>query len=107
MCIRDSCLLGSSKNLRGFEGGRYRDDTMVTMQVEYRKRLSSRWGAVAFGGIGQVAGSFGAFNRENIRTGAGFGVRWVASESHGVRLSVDLAWGDGDAAAYFYVGESF
>lgn len=103
----DICLLGANKNLRGFEGGRYRDDTMVTMQLEYRRRLSARWGAVVFGGLGQVAESFGAFNRDNIRTGAGLGIRWVASEKHGVRLSVDLAWGEGDSAAYFYVGESF
>jgi hypothetical protein len=39
--------------------------------------------------------------------GVGFGARWVASEEHGVRLSVDLAWAEGDATAYFYIGESF
>jgi outer membrane protein assembly factor BamA len=103
----DICLLGSSKNLRGFEGGRYRDETMLTGQVEYRKQLASRWGVVLFGGLGQVADSFGRFNRENIRTSAGFGVRWVASEEHGVRLSIDLAWGEGESAAYFYIGEAF
>jgi outer membrane protein assembly factor BamA len=103
----DICLLGSGKNLRGFESGRYRDDTMLTGQIEYRKRLTSRWGAVFFGGVGQVGRTFGEYDRENIRTSAGFGVRWVASEEHGVRLSVDLAWGDGDSAAYFYIGEAF
>ena len=105
--FHDICLLGSSKNLRGFESGRYRDDAMVTGQIEYRKRLSPRWGAVVFGGLGQVGNTFGDFDRENIRTSAGLGVRWIASQEHGVRISVDLAWGDGDNAAYFYVGESF
>lgn len=104
----DICLIGSSKNLRGYAGGRYRDDTMLTGQVEYRKQLTSRWGMVFFGGLGQVADNWGDYTRDNIRTSAGLGVRWVASEAHGVRLSIDLAWGEGgDSAAYFYIGEAF
>ena len=103
----DICLIGQGKNLRGYEGGRYRDSRMLTAQVEYRKSLPKRLGVVFFGGLGQVASSFGDFNRENIRHSLGLGLRWIASVEHGVRLSVDYAWGDDGHATYFYIGESF
>lgn len=103
----DICLIGANKNLRGFVTGQYRDRSMLTVQAEYRKQLAESWGVVLFGGLGEVAPEFGQFTASNVRTSAGFGVRWLASPPHGVRLSVDLAWGEGDSAAYFYIGEAF
>ena len=103
----DICLIGSGRNLRGYTGGRYRDHAMLTSQIEYRRHLGGRWGAVVFAGLGQVARSFGDFNTNNLRPSAGLGLRWVASQEHGVRLSIDYAQGDDDSAFYFYIGESF
>lgn len=103
----DICLIGQGKNLRGYEGGRYRDDRLLTLQAEYRKSLPKRFGVALFGGVGQVGKSFEDFNRENIRHSLGVGLRWTASVDHGVRLSIDYAWGDDGHATYFYIGESF
>jgi outer membrane protein assembly factor BamA len=103
----DICLIGSGRNLRGYTGGRFRDQTMLTTQVEYRKHVRGRWGVAVFAGIGQVAETFGDFSTDNIRPSVGVGVRWVASEAHGLRLSMDYARGEDDSAFYFYIGESF
>ena len=104
----DICLFGSGKALRGYVGGEYRDDRMVTVEAEYRWRFSERFGLVAFAGVGQIAPTFGEMGSGNkYLSGVGGGLRFLASKEHKVNLSVDWAKGENSDALYFYIGEAF
>ena len=46
----DLCLLGMSKDLRGYQIGQFRDNRMLVGQAEYRRELFWRVGAVGFCG---------------------------------------------------------
>lgn len=103
-----TCAYGSGDDLRGYESGRYRDTNMIAVQAEYRMRLSSRFGAVAFAGTGSVAGSFGDLFSSGQLPAGGLGLRYLAVPAQGVNISVDYAWGkDGSSGLYVYIGDSF
>jgi hypothetical protein len=103
----DLCLVGISRNLRGYEPSRYRDRRMLVGQAEYRRELPKRFGAVAFGGVGQVAPKFGDFRWDDLLPGGGVGLRFrLTRESH-INLRVDYAVGRGDHEFYVYIGEAF
>ena len=103
----DICLLGSNKNLRGTVSGRYRDERMLTTQLEYRHRFGGKLGMVVFAGAGAVAKTLSDFGSSRIVPGYGLGIRYMVSEEHHVNASIDYARGDDDSALYFYIGESF
>lgn len=104
----DVCLFGSNNALRGYVGGEYRDNRMVTVEAEYRWRFTERFGMVAFAGVGQVGSSFGDMGSGNkYLSGVGGGLRFLASTKHKVNVSVDWAKGENSDALYFYIGEAF
>lgn len=103
----DLCTYGSSNDLRGYPMGQYRDHAMFAVQTELRQHLFWRFGGVAFAGVGEVASDFGDFSADHLLPAAGFGVRFEASKSYGVNLSIDYAFGKDTEGLYFYVGEAF
>jgi outer membrane protein assembly factor BamA len=101
----DTCLLGA--DLRGFALFDFYGEQSVTAQAEYRKRLGSRLGAVAFAGVGEVWKSTLSVD-SGIRYAAGFGLRYRISKDFGLDISLDGAVNDrGDSFAYLYVGQAF
>lgn len=95
-------------NLRGFDGSRYRDNNVISLQGEFRWQFSRRWGASFFAGAGKVAEKLSGFDSGRIIPAGGVGVRWLAAEKEGINLSVDVAKGpDSGAVWYFRIGEQF
>jgi hypothetical protein len=103
----DVCLLGLSKDLRGYQIGQYRDDRMLDGQAEFRRELFWRLGAVAFAGVGEVAKTFGDFNTSNLIPGGGVGLRFKLTKRNHLNLRADYAWGKDSRAFYMSVGEAF
>jgi len=101
------CKFGQGVDLRGYVGGRYRDETMATVQAEYRWRFYKKWGMVAFAGVGKVAEAWSDYNFNDLLPSAGVGLRFKLSKTTDLNLSVDYAVGKDSDAWYFYVGESF
>lgn len=101
----DLCMFGQNNDLRGYDPGRYRDHTLASVQVEYRRDLFWRFGAVAFAGVGGVAPSFDKLGK--LLPAAGVGLRFKASKTHAVNASFDFAFGEDSQAFYFYIGEAF
>jgi outer membrane protein assembly factor BamA len=101
------CKFGQGVDLRGYVGGRYRDERMATFQAEYRWRFYKKWGMVVFAGFGEVAETWGDFNLDDLLPSAGVGLRFKLSKTTDFNLSVDYAVGEDSDAWYFYVGESF
>jgi hypothetical protein len=103
----ERCQFGSSNDLRGYPVGRYYDDAMYAVQLEYRAALWRRWGAVLFGGVGAVASSFGDLGSGDTLPAGGVGLRFIASQEQKLNLSLDLAFGRDESALYMYIGEAF
>ena len=97
---------GGSTDLRGYEGGRYRDQMMYAAQAEYRWQYSDRWIFTGFAGVGEVAPNFKGF-LDNYLPAVGVGARFVLSKKHRVGLSLDIARGNEDTQYYFGIGEAF
>ena len=100
------CSLGNSRDLRGYEYGRYSDRRMWTGQVEYRRQLPKRLGFVLFGGAGAVAHELGDFF-SNTRPSAGGGLRFTLAKRTGINLRFDVAVGQDGPAWYVSMGEAF
>jgi outer membrane protein assembly factor BamA len=101
------CLFGAHNDLRGYPAGRYRDNTLLTMQGEYRWRFHPRWGLVGFAGVGEVADAFSDFDADHVLPSVGAGLRFLASKEYHVNVSMDYALGEDSRAFYFYIAEAF
>lgn len=101
------CQVGPKSLLRGYSFGRYWGPTMAAAQAEYRWQVGRRWILAAFGGVTQVAESFGGFTRDGNLWAGGAGVRFVVEPKNGVTLRADYGWGEGESALYISVGEAF
>ena len=103
----DLCMLGMSKDLRGYQSGQFRDNRMLVGQAEYRRELFWRVGAAAFAGAGAVAPTWGGFGSADPKPGGGFGLRFVLAKRNHINLRADFAWGENSRATYVGVGEAF
>ncbi|HKR11290.1 MAG TPA: BamA/TamA family outer membrane protein [Pyrinomonadaceae bacterium] len=103
----DLCFFGQSKDVRGYEVGRYIDRVMIAGQAEYRVELRGRLGAAAFFGAGEVARRWADLRSDALKPGGGVGLRLrITKESH-INLRIDYGWGIGSRGLYLGVGEAF
>lgn len=98
---------GMKSDLRGYVTGQFRDNMMIAVQAESRWRLTRRFGAAAFVGVGEVAPTLNSFNLENLLPSVGGGIRYILSEQNRIVYRIDYAVGKGEQALYFNVGEAF
>ncbi len=101
------CSVGGQDNFRGYTTGRFRDETSISAQAEYRWQFWKRFGAVFFGGLAQVGPQFGDYSFANVLPAVGVGLRWMAAVESRINLRVDYAVGIDDDALYIFVGEAF
>ncbi|PIQ08188.1 MAG: hypothetical protein COW71_12940 [Ignavibacteriales bacterium CG18_big_fil_WC_8_21_14_2_50_31_20] len=99
--------LGGSERMRGYFLGRYMDEVFFTWQVEYRKIIWNRIGAVAFLGMGDVANKFNQFNVVQLKYNYGFGLRYVFDEKEKLNVRMDLGFGNNTSGIYFALEEAF
>lgn len=96
------------KKMRGFFEGRYRDNFMAIVQLEYRHMVWPRFGYAVFGGVGDVSSEMLDFNFDLIKYNYGLGLRLMFNEKERVNLRVDFGIGtDGNAGLYFGIEEAF
>ena len=98
---------GGTYGLRGYTQGRYRDDVVTTGQAEVRWHAPNRFGAVAFGGFGQVAPELSKLPDAQVLWAAGAGLRFQMTKEYPMHMRLDLAWGETERLLYFSVGEAF
>lgn len=103
-----NCIYGTNNELRGYVAGRYLDRYMAATQLEYRVSLPWRFGAVGFGGLGEVVpGGNQPFRTKNFLPSAGGGVRFELSKKYHVNLRVDFAQGRDSHTWSVGVAEAF
>jgi hypothetical protein len=105
--IWEMCMYGVRSDLRGYEGGRYRDRAMFATQGELRRPLGSRVVVALFGGIGGVGRSLSNISGDALLPAGGGGLRYVISQEYHMKIGVDYAWGRDGGAFYLRMGEAF
>lgn len=100
-------LLGGTKRMRGFYEGRYRDRNAAMLQLEYRRHIVGRLGAVAFAAAGAVSNRYTALSLRNLRTTYGAGLRMALNKADRINVRLDMGIGNGLPAFYLTVGEAF
>jgi len=98
-------LLGGSYQMRGYYEGQYRDNNMITSQLELRQKIYNRHGIVFWGGAGNVFPKFRKFNWSHTLPSYGFGYRWEFKNRVNVRL--DYGIGKDQSSFYFSINEAF
>jgi hypothetical protein len=99
--------LGSDGILRGYNGARYRDNTLAAIQVEYRLPVWWRVGMVGFAGYGQVADGIGRLKIGEFKYSVGLGIRFRIDPKEGTNIRLDFGFGKGSWGNYLTGGEAF
>jgi hypothetical protein len=98
--------LGSTRWLRGYREGRFRDRVAWAAQAELRVPVRGRLAATAFVAAGDVAPSLGELRWDTIKIAGGGGLRWRVSDN-GAHVRADVAAGSEGAELYVLLLEAF
>jgi outer membrane protein assembly factor BamA len=99
-------MFGTENTMRGYYGGRFRDNHMAALQAEYRLPLFWKLGLVGFAGAGRVAGRLGELGLSGFKSVAGWGLRLKVTPE-GANIRLDFGYGKGTSGMYFTAGEAF
>ena len=102
--LRAELGAGGSR-MRGYYGGRYIDNNMMTAQLELRQNIYKRIGAVAWVGCGTVFPSFKELQASDVLINYGVGLR--IEFKHNVNLRIDAGFGKETFAIVFNMAEAF
>jgi hypothetical protein len=101
-------MLGGESGLRGYYLGRYRDNGLVCVQVEYRwVPVFWRLGLAGFVGLGEVADRPDHFTVEGLKPAGGLGLRLVPDAAARLHVRLDFAFGERSSGIYQTAGEAF
>lgn len=104
----DQCSIGATDNMRGFNSTQFIGPRSASLQAEYRRRFSKRWGGVVFAGTGWTGAEFGDLTRGGSHSAAGAGIRYRVSKKFPVDFSVDVSRSNAqETQLYVYVGQRF
>ncbi|MGB0525000.1 MAG: BamA/TamA family outer membrane protein [Flammeovirgaceae bacterium] len=98
--------MGGYYRMRGYFQGAYRDKTYLTSQLEWRFPIIGRFGAAAFGSVGQVSNDL-EIQTEHLRFAGGFGLRFRFNDQENINLRIDYAMGKDTSGFYFTIAEAF
>ncbi len=99
--------LGGVRVLRGYQFGRYRDESSAVVQGEVRFPIFNRLGGVVFGAAGQVEEGYSRFSLENTKAAGGLGFRFQPNKKSDVRIRVDLGFSRDFTGIYITLLEAF
>ncbi|RWU05556.1 BamA/TamA family outer membrane protein [Pedobacter chitinilyticus] len=85
--------LGNDEIMRGYYGGRYRDENLFATQAELRYRFMERLGVVVFGGTGKVFAN-DDFDLKNFKPNYGIGGRYFFDPAKGLSVRIDYGVGE-------------
>lgn len=105
---RELPRLGNSTIMRGYFNGRFRGDEYTALQTEYRYRIHRFVGLALFAAAGQVQNSLSGFSLQEMKTAAGAGLRFYASQKKRITLRLDYGiTSDNTRGFYIKIGEAF
>ncbi|MGR3679661.1 MAG: BamA/TamA family outer membrane protein [Paracoccaceae bacterium] len=104
----DLCSIGATDSFRGFSSTQFLDQRLLSFQLEWRQRLTDRWGVIGFGGIGWTGPDFDNLTEGGSHRAIGAGVRFRISKQFPVDFAVDVSHNNLDEQiVYVSVGQRF
>ncbi|MDZ7879668.1 MAG: BamA/TamA family outer membrane protein [Saprospiraceae bacterium] len=100
-------VIGGTKRLRGYLEGKYSDRNLSVLQAEYRFPLYKRFGAVVFGGFGEVASTPLGWSLANVRYNYGTGLRFMLDPVQRINIRADYGIGYKSKGFYLTIAEAF
>lgn len=98
--------IGGSERMRGYYYGRYRNNNIVSGQVELRQRIWEMVTGAVWGGFANLWGDYGKFDWKHTLPNYGVGARYYITE--GLCLRMDYGFGKrGQNAFIFSINEAF
>ena len=98
-------FIGGAESLRGFREFRFRDQTLLLFNAEYRWEAFSGLDLAIFGDAGRVAPRRSDLDLKDLKTSAGFGFRFNTFRS--VFLRIDVGFSNEGTRIYFKFGPAF
>lgn len=106
--LRSLASFGGANRMRGYYDGRYKDLNQMIFQAEYRFPVYKRFGAVAFGGTGNVSNKVSNYTLTDLRYSYGAGIRFALNKKEKLNLRIDYGIGQGkNNGFYLQLGEAF
>ncbi len=103
--------IGGISSMRGYYAGRFNDLCAITLQAELRQHLYKGFGAVAWGGAGNVFRTFRQFDWSKTLPTYGIGLRYEVKRNINLRLDYGFGGRDHRGAlihgAIFSINEAF
>lgn len=100
-------MIGGEIINRGYFEGRFRDKHSVQAQMEYRRIIAGRFGAVAFGALGNVMPELGDLELGTTKWTVGAGLRYNINKADPAYIRIDYGMGKGTSGLYVTFGEAF
>ncbi len=97
--------IGGTSAMRGYYAGRFNDLCAITLQAELRQRIYKGFGAVAWGGAGNVFSTFGSLDWHKTLPTYGVGLRYALK--HGLNIRFDYGFGGKDSNGKLIHGAVF
>ena len=106
--LRSLASFGGASRMRGYYDGRFKYQNQTFLQAEYRFPVYKRFGAVLFGGMGDVAGRFTDYSMRDLKYSYGGGIRFALNKKEKLNLRIDYGIGAGNNRGfYLQLGEAF
>lgn len=104
----DACAIGAVDAFRGYPATEFIDEALLSIQAEYRGRLTKRLGIVVFGGVAAVGDDFGAALGSDLKAAVGVGTRIRLSKKFPVDYSIDFSFNQRrEGILYISIGQRF
>lgn len=100
-------MFGGLNLLRGFYEGRYRDQSMLAVQAEYRRPLWGRFGFCGFAGAAQVQSKPGLLSLSEFHPAGGIGLRYKFNRRENLNVRLDVGFASSSPAFYLTFAEAF
>ena len=98
--------IGGLERMRGYHYGRYRDNNIVSAQIEVRQHIWEMISCAAWTGAANLWGHKNAFNIRHTLPNYGLGLRCALTER--LKLRLDYGFGRGGQSAFiFSINEAF
>ncbi len=100
--------MGSSRDMRAYYIGRFRDVCHSCAQIEYRVDVYWRLGLAAWAGVGEVFGPSSDVRLNTLKPTAGGGVRFKIDRRNDINVRMDSGVGcDSNMGFYLSLCEAF
>jgi len=100
-------MFGGLNLLRGFYEGRYRDQSMLAVQAEYRRPLWGRFGFCGFAGAAQVQDKISRLVLREFHVAGGIGLRYKFNRRENLNIRLDAGFAGSAPAFYLTFAEAF